>query len=48
MGTSSVEYGLILAMVALVAFFAIQGLAGETITMWNDVSQKSSTAMSGS
>ncbi|WP_067736407.1 Flp family type IVb pilin [Novosphingobium naphthalenivorans] len=46
-GASTVEYGIILAMVVLVIFVAMQGLANETIGMWNDVSTKSSNAING-
>ena len=46
-GTSSIEYGMILAVIVLVVFIAIQGLADETITMWSDVSTKSSKAIGG-
>lgn len=46
-GASSIEYGMILAMIVLVVFLAIEGLAGETITMWDDVSTKSSKAING-
>lgn len=46
-GTSSVEYGIILGMIVLVVFLAIEGLATETIGMWDDISTKSSNAISG-
>lgn len=46
-GAASIEYGVILAMIVLVVFIAIEGLAGETITMWNDVSTKSAKAIGG-
>lgn len=46
-GTSSIEYGLILAFVVLLMHVALQALAGETSTMWTSVSTKSSTAISG-
>lgn len=46
-GSSAVEYGIILAMIALVVFFAIQGVASETITMWETVSTKSANAIAG-
>lgn len=39
-GATAVEYGLILAVVVLAAFGAIQELAGTTTGMWNDVSTK--------
>ena len=46
-GASSVEYGVILAMVVLVIFLAMQGLATETIGMWDEVSTKSADAIGG-
>ncbi|GGN44825.1 hypothetical protein GCM10011349_10320 [Novosphingobium indicum] len=46
-GTSSVEYGIILGMIVLVVFLAIEGLATETIGMWDDISTKSSNAING-
>ena len=46
-GTSSVEYGVILAMIVLVVIVAIEGLAGQTISMWEDVQTKSDNAING-
>lgn len=46
-GASTVEYGIILAMIVLVMFVALQGVASETVGMWNDVSTKSSNAING-
>ncbi|MEJ2408819.1 MAG: Flp family type IVb pilin [Novosphingobium sp.] len=46
-GATSVEYGVILAMIVLVIFLAMQGLADETISMWDTVSTKSTNAISG-
>jgi pilus assembly protein Flp/PilA len=46
-GTSSVEYGIILGMIVLVVFLALEGLATETIGMWDDISTKSSNAING-
>ncbi len=46
-GTSSVEYGIILGMIVLVVFLAIEGVATETIGMWDDISTKSSNAIGG-
>jgi pilus assembly protein Flp/PilA len=46
-GTSSIEYGLILAFVVLLMHVALQALAGETLTMWTNISTKSAMAMSG-
>jgi pilus assembly protein Flp/PilA len=39
-GATAVEYGLILAMIVLAMFGALQTLADTTTTMWGDVSQK--------
>jgi len=46
-GTSSVEYGVILAMIVLVVIVAIDGLADETISMWEGVQTKSEKAING-
>lgn len=46
-GTSSIEYGLILAFIVLAMHLALQAFAGETLTMWSNVSTKSANAMSG-
>jgi pilus assembly protein Flp/PilA len=46
-GTSAVEYGLICAMIIVGLIAAIQGLANQTETMWNGVSQKSADAIAG-
>lgn len=46
-GASSVEYSLILGLVVLVIFAAMQGFATQTIGMWNNVSTKSANAISG-
>lgn len=48
LGATAVEYGMILALVVLVVIIAIDGLATETVSMWDDVSSKSSKAMSNS
>jgi pilus assembly protein Flp/PilA len=37
-GATAVEYGLILALIALAAVTAIRGVATETTDMWNNVS----------
>ena len=37
-GATAVEYGLILALIALAAVTAIRGVATETTNMWNNVS----------
>ena len=39
-GATAVEYGLILAMVVLAMFGALQALADTTTKIWGDVSQK--------
>lgn len=46
-GATAVEYGLIIGLVVLAVFVAIQGVATETIGMWNSVSTKSANAISG-
>ncbi|WP_232496425.1 Flp family type IVb pilin [Novosphingobium kaempferiae] len=45
-GASTVEYGMILAFIVLAMFAVLQGLAGQTVGMWNSVSSKSAAAMS--
>ena len=39
-GATAVEYGLILALVVLTMLAALQGLAGTTTGMWNNISSK--------
>jgi len=39
-GATAVEYGLILALVFLAMVVSLQGVAGENIKMWNNVSNK--------
>lgn len=39
-GATAVEYGLILALVALAAIVAITGVANETVNMWNGVANE--------
>lgn len=39
-GATAVEYGLILALVVLAMFSALQGLASTTTGMWDNVSNK--------
>ena len=39
-GATAVEYGLILALVALSALIAIAGVAGTTSNMWGDVANE--------
>jgi len=44
-GTSSVEYGFILAFIVLVMLVALQVVADATNTMWGSVLTKSSEAI---
>lgn len=46
-GATAIEYGLIAALIAIAAAAAIQGVAGTTIDMWNDVADKTVAAISG-
>lgn len=39
-GATAVEYGLILALIALAAIVAIGGVANETVGMWDDVANQ--------
>ena len=39
-GATAVEYGLILALVALAAMVAISGVADGTVNMWDDVANQ--------
>jgi pilus assembly protein Flp/PilA len=39
-GATAVEYGLILALIALAAIVAITGVANETVNMWNGVANE--------
>ncbi|HZG46543.1 MAG TPA: Flp family type IVb pilin [Allosphingosinicella sp.] len=39
-GATAVEYGIILAVIFLAMLAALQGVAGESTGMWNNVSQK--------
>lgn len=45
-GATAIEYGLIIALIALSALTAIQVLSEETTSMWNGIEEKSSTAIS--
>jgi pilus assembly protein Flp/PilA len=47
-GTSAVEYGLILALIVLILFAALQGMAGETIRFWTHVESEAAKAHAGS
>lgn len=38
-GATAVEYGLILALIVIVAMVAVMSLADTTIGMWNDVAE---------
>jgi pilus assembly protein Flp/PilA len=46
-GATAIEYGLILALIAIAIIAAVQNVAGTTIAMWNNVSTRSSSAMNG-
>ena len=46
-GATAIEYSLIVALIAMAALLAIQGVAGTTITMWNDVASRVVSAISG-
>ncbi|CAO1654117.1 Flp family type IVb pilin [Parasphingorhabdus sp. NYA22] len=39
-GATAVEYGLILALIALTVLVAIAGVANKTVGMWDDVSNQ--------
>ncbi len=39
-GATAVEYGLILALIALASIVAISGVANETVGMWDDVANQ--------
>ncbi|WP_407938309.1 Flp family type IVb pilin [Novosphingobium barchaimii] len=43
-GTSSVEYGLILAFIVLIVLIAIQATATQTVQLWTDIASKFSSA----
>ncbi len=43
-GATAIEYGLILALVAIAMITALQGVAAATIDMWGDVETKVSDA----
>ncbi len=46
-GATAIEYGLILALIAITMIVALQSVADTTITMWGNVQSKSVSAMSG-
>ncbi|MEP3226890.1 MAG: Flp family type IVb pilin [Parasphingorhabdus sp.] len=39
-GATAVEYGLILALIAITAIVAISGVANSTVNMWNTVADE--------
>jgi pilus assembly protein Flp/PilA len=44
-GATAVEYGLVAALIVIAAMTAIQGVASQTVRMWNNVSNESANAM---
>lgn len=46
-GATAIEYGLILALIAIAMIGALQSVAGQTVSMWNNVNTKSTAAMTG-
>ncbi len=46
-GATAIEYGLIAALIVVAMIAALQGLADSTITMWNNVESRSTTAING-
>ena len=45
-GATAVEYGLIVSMIVLAMIGALQGVAGETIAMWDGISEEVISASS--
>ncbi|TCM22343.1 pilus assembly protein Flp/PilA [Novosphingobium sp. PhB165] len=45
---TAVEYGLILALIVIAMIVALNGVANETVGMWNTISSKSATAIEAS
>ncbi|WP_340586188.1 Flp family type IVb pilin [Erythrobacter alti] len=45
-GATAIEYGLIVALIAIAIITAIQGLAAETANLWNGVESKAVEATS--
>ncbi len=43
-GATAVEYGLIAALIVIAMLAALQGVANETINMWDNVESKMSDA----
>ncbi|MBH5322822.1 Flp family type IVb pilin [Aurantiacibacter sediminis] len=46
LGATAIEYGLILALIAIAMITALQGMATSTLNMWNGVETKVKTASS--
>ncbi|MFA7588212.1 MAG: Flp family type IVb pilin [Novosphingobium sp.] len=46
-GATTIELGLICAMIVLAMMGALQGVAGESIEMWTTISAKSAAAING-
>ena len=46
-GATAIEYGLILALIAIAIVASVQNVAGTTVAMWNMVTNRSVSAMSG-
>lgn len=46
-GATAIEYGLILALIVLALLSALQSFADGSITMWETISEKTATAISG-
>ena len=45
-GATAIEYGLIVSLIVVAMIAALQGVANETINMWNDVSDTAEEKMS--
>lgn len=45
-GATAIEYGLILALIAIAMITALQGMATATVDMWNNVETKVEDATS--
>ncbi len=46
-GATAIEYGLIIALIAIAIIASVQNVAGTTVAMWNMVTNRSVSAMSG-
>lgn len=46
-GATAIEYGLVVALIAVAIIAAVQNVAGTTIGVWTNVTNKSVSAMSG-